>query len=279
MPFRTNELQTAYHSYRAFIAQGQQNHHERFIFPFFSGSYFTYRMVDVLRVLAIAHSISQSPTYVDVGCGYGDFLLQIRQFIPNAIGIEQDGGIFYLIQKPKPSYIYSSYEDWYSRGPFDVSFVGWMEPGVDFRRSVSNITKCVITTFDCGGQCGLSGGCEYEEFGFQKLAWWRTPSWIDVNCELMNKFYTSSLNTDEQKMHLLSGLRTAHNFWYVYTKPELTNKVRECLRVWLIKEKEQSICCKNRFGFESVLDECGFRYMETLESVSKGNRLWHVEFD
>ncbi len=262
------------------MAYNPQNYHERFIFPFFAGSYFCYRKVDVLRAVAIANSISPNPKYVDVGCGYGDFLVQIRQFIPNAIGIEQDGHIFYIFKKSKPSYIYSSYEDWNKQGLFDVSFIGWMEPGVDFRKSVSQITRCVLTTFDSGGQCGLMGGCEYEEFGFQRLAWWRTPSWIDVNCELMNRFYTSSLKANRNKMDLLAGLRTAHNFWYVYTRPEIADKVRESLRGWLIKEKEEGIYYKHRFGFESVLDECGFHYMEKLQSlISKGNQLWQVQFD
>jgi hypothetical protein len=47
-----------------------------------------------------------------------------------------------------------------------------------------------------------------------------------------------------------------------------------------MKEKEEGIHFKQRFGFESVLDECGFHYMETLESLSsRGNQLWQVEFD
>lgn len=280
MSFRIEELQSAYLRYKTFMSHNPRIHHERFIFPFFAGSYFSYRKVDVLRVIVIANSISSNPKYVDVGCGYGDFLFQIRQFIPNAIGIEQDGSIFYIFHKPKPASIYSSYEDWYNLGPFDLSFVGWMQPGVDFRESVSGITKCVITTFDAGGQCGIMGGCEYEEFGFQKLAWWRTPSWIDVNYELMNSFYTSPLKSDEKKMNFLAGLRSAHNFWYVYTKPEIADRVRECLRDWVIKEKEERIHFKQRFGFESVLDECGFHYMETLQSLSsRGNQLWQVEFD
>jgi hypothetical protein len=280
MSFRIENLQSAYLIYNEFMAHNPKKDHERFIFPFFAGSYFSYRMVDVLRVVAIANSISSNPKYVDVGCGYGDFLLRIRQFLPNAIGIEQDGRIFYIFERPKPTYIYSSYEEWNCLGPFDVSFVGWMEPGLDIRKSVSRFTNCVVTTFDSGGQCGVMGGCEYDEFGFQKLAWWRTPSWIDVNCELMNRFYTPSLKTDKNKMDLLAGLRTAHNFWYVYVKPEISDQVRDCLRGWLIKEKEEGIYFKHRFGFESVLDECGFRYMETLNSLlSKGNQLWQVEFD
>ena len=51
-------------------------------FPFFAGSYFAYRKVDVMRILALANSISSTPIYIDVGCGYGDFLNKIREFVP-----------------------------------------------------------------------------------------------------------------------------------------------------------------------------------------------------
>jgi ubiquinone/menaquinone biosynthesis C-methylase UbiE len=47
-----------------------------------------------MRVVAVAKSISSQPRYLDVGCGYGDFLEKVREFIPNAIGIENDN-IFY----------------------------------------------------------------------------------------------------------------------------------------------------------------------------------------
>jgi hypothetical protein len=282
MPFRTDDLQTAHLAYKQFNDHNPPAHHERYIFPFFAGSYFTYRKVDVMRVIAIANSISPHPNYIDIGCGYGDFLSKIRQFIPNAIGLEEDTSIFYIFQKHKPDYIYSgaAAAEWFGKRPFDVSFVGWMEPGVDFRKTVSQFTKCIITTFDAGGQCGINGGCEYDEFGFQKIAWWRTPSWIDVNCELMNRFYTSSLRTKKSKKEELMKLRTAHNLWYVYTRPEISRKVRDALTCWLKKEENEGLYAKHRFDFESVLDECGFHYMETLAALlSKGNQLWEVRFD
>ncbi len=282
MPFRTDDLQTAYLAYKQFNDHNPPAHHERYIFPFFAGSYFTYRKVDVMRVIAIANSISPYPNYIDIGCGYGDFLSKIRQFIPDAIGLEEDTSIFYIFQKPKPDYIYSeaAAAEWFGKRSFDVSFVGWMEPGVDFRKTVSQFTKCIITTFDAGGQCGINGGCEYDEFGFQKIAWWRTPSWIDVNCELMNRFYTSSLRTKKSKKEELTKLRTAHNLWYVYTRPEISRKVRVALKCWLKKEEQEGLYAKHRFDFESVLDECGFHYMETLATLlSKGNQLWEVRFD
>jgi len=281
MPFRTADLQKAYIAYKEFSDHNPPEYHKRYIFPFFAGSYFTFRKVDVRRVLAIANSISPDPNYIDIGCGYGDFLTKIRQIIPGAIGIEEDMSIFYLIQKPKPDYIYSlaAAADWFGKRSFDVSFVGWMEPGVDFRQAVSQFSKCIITTFDAGGQCGINGGCDYEEFGFQNIAWWRTPSWIDVNCELMNRFYTSSLRAEGQKEEL-TKLRTAHNFWYIYTKPEISHRVREGLGRWLKKEERECLDPKQRFDFESVLDECGFHYMERLAALlPKSNQLWKVILD
>jgi hypothetical protein len=282
MPFRTDDLQKAYLAYKEFSDHNPPKHHKRYIFPFFAGSYFTFRKIDVRRVFAIAKSISPDPNYIDIGCGYGDFLSRIRQIIPGAIGIEQDASIFYMFQKPKPDYIYSSATaaDWFGKRSFDVSFVGWMEPGVDFRKAVSQFSKCIITTFDAGGQCGINGECEYEEFGFQKIAWWRTPSWIDVNCELMNRFYTSSLRTEKNKKEELAKLRTAHNLWYIYTRPEISSRVSEGLECWLKKEEHDHLDARQSFDFESLLDECGFHYMETLAALlSEGNQLWKVIFE
>ena len=281
MPFRTDDLQKAYSVYKEFMQRKPLEHHERYIFPFFAGSYFTYRKVDVMRVVAIAKSISPDPDYIDIGCGCGDFLSKIRQFVPNAIGIEEDTSIFYRFQKHLPDYIYSSVlTDWFGKRSFDISFVGWMEPGVDFRKTVSKFSKCIITTFDTGGQCGINGDCEYEEFGFQKIAWWRTPSWIDVNFELMNRFYTPSLTTEVNKKEELAKLRTANNLWYIYTLPEISDKVRVGLDRWLKKEEAESLYSTQCFDFETILDECGFHYMETLPALlSKGNQLWEVRFD
>jgi SAM-dependent methyltransferase len=278
MPFKEEELKKAYLIYQQFKDHNPLSYHERYIFPFFAGSYFAYRKIDVLRIVEIARSISNKPNYVDVGCGYGDFLNKIREFIPNAIGIEKEISIFYIFQKPRPEYIYSTAIEWYETKTFDVAFVGWMDPGVDFREFVARTAKCIITTFDSGGQCGMNGACEYDEFGFKKMAWWRTPSWIDVNNELMNRFYTPALTTDEEKKQELSKIRTAHNFWYIYTRPEILDKANIALKSWL--HKEEQVFAAERFGFESVLDECGFHYMEELPAiVSKDKRLWEVMFD
>ena len=278
MPFKEEELKKAYLIYLQFKKDHNPlSYHERYIFPFFAGSYFAYRKIDVLRIVEIARSISNKPTYIDVGCGYGDFLKKIREFIPDAIGIEKEISIFYIFQKPRPEYIFSTAIEWYETKTFDVAFVGWMDPGVDFREFVARTAKCIITTFDSGGQCGVNGACEYDEFGFKRMAWWRSPSWIDVNNELMNKYYTPALKTDEKKKQELSKIRTAHNFWYIYTRPEILDKANIALKSWLDKEE---VFVTERFDFESVLDECGFRYMEELPAIlSKDRRLWEVMFD
>jgi hypothetical protein len=147
-----------------------------------------------------------------------------------------------------------------------------MEPGQDFRRFVAQSAKCVITTFDAGGQCGMNGGCEYDEFGYQRVACWRTPSWIDVNAELMNRYYTPSL--DAKKKEDLAKLRTAHNFWYVYARPGIAGRVRPSLKAQLEKEDPD-----DRFDFESVLDECGYGYNEELPALTSNKKLWEVMLD
>jgi hypothetical protein len=272
MPFAIHDLQNAYRAYRQFLARNPPSHHARYIFPFFAGSYFAYRRIDVSRVLAIAKSISNSPSYVDVGCGYGDFLDKVREYLPDATGIENEGGIFYVFARVKPDYIRLMPAEAFAQ-PVDVACVGWMEPGQDFRRFVARYAKCVITTFDAGGQCGINGGCEYEEFGYQRIAWWRTPSWIDVNVELMNRYYTPSLPIE--KKEYLSKLRTAHNLWHIYAKPEIVERVRSGLEVCLEEET-----LNGRFDFEAVLDECGFGYKEGLPAQpSNGNLLWELRFD
>ncbi|HJU35597.1 MAG TPA: hypothetical protein VJ695_10780 [Nitrososphaera sp.] len=272
MPFAIDELRNAYKSYRQFLDCKPLPHHVRYIFPFFRGSYFAYRKIDIFRTIAIAKAISDNPSYIDIGCGYGDFLNKVRQLLPNAKGLEKDGSIFYAFQILKPDYISLMPAEDLSE-PVDVAFVGWMEPGQDFRRFVAKCASCVITTFDTGGQCGLNCACEYEEFGFQRIAWWRTPSWIDVNTELMNRYYAPSL--DYRKKEQLAKLRTAHNFWHIYAKPELTDKIKSALQWWLEKGENPN----DRFDFESILDECGFHYMEDLPGLANNRKVWEVKFD
>ncbi|MGB7558513.1 MAG: hypothetical protein WBM37_08340, partial [Nitrososphaeraceae archaeon] len=135
---------------------------------------------------------------------------------------------------------------------------------------------CIITTFDEGGQCGINGACEYEEYGFRRVAWWRTPSWIDVNTELMNRYYTQSSVLSEQNKHDLAQMRAAHNFWYVYARPSIENEVAANLKFYVAKESKMA--SNRQFDFESVLDTCGFHYMEELPTIPN-MPLWEIKFD
>jgi SAM-dependent methyltransferase len=276
MPFQIEDLRGAYLKYHEFRKNNKFSFHERFIFPYISGTYFAYRKIDVLRVVAVAKSISPKPRYLDVGCGYGDFLEKIREFIPDAIGIEKDGGIFYEFNMVKPDYIHIKDVSLDLNEKYDLIFVGWMDPGVDFRKAVANCTDCIITNFDTGGQCGINGGCEYEEFGFRKIAWWRTPSWIDVNYQIMNKYYTPL--TDKIKKELFK-LRSAHTMWYIYTKENLSTVVNNALKLCFKKESQQSLD-DEKYNFEEILDECGFHYNEELVALTSAKKaLWNVFFE
>ena len=101
-------------------------------------------------------------------------------------------------------------------------FVGWMEPGVDYRDKIAEKADVIITTLDQG----LSLAAEFEGHTFEKVASWLTPSWIDVNTELMNKYYSSI--TEDRKL-ALHKLRGAHNLWYVYSKPNHVESVKKAL--------------------------------------------------
>lgn len=276
MPFQIDELRGAYSKYHEFRKNCKFSSHERFIFPYICGTYFGYRKVDVLRVAAIAKSISPKPKYLDVGCGYGDFLEKIREFIPDAIGIEKDGGIFYEFNRVKPDYIQIKDVSLDLNEKYDLIFVGWMDPGVDFRKAIAKSTDCIITNFDTGGQCGINGGCEYEEFGFRRIAWWRTPSWIDVNYQIMNKYYTPM--TDETKKQLVE-LRSAHTMWYVYARDNLSSILSEALNLWLKKESLLALDVE-KYNFEQVMDDCGFHFNEELPLLSPPKKaLWKVCFE
>jgi len=276
MPFQIEDLRGAYLKYHEFRKNNKFSFHERFIFPYICGTYFGYRKIDVLRVVAVAKSISPKPRYLDVGCGYGDFLEKIREFIPDAIGIEKDGGIFYEFNMVKPDYIHIKDVSLDLNEKYDVIFVGWMDPGVDFRKAVANCTDCIITNFDTGGQCGINGGCEYEEFGFRRIAWWRTPSWIDVNYQIMNKYYTPL--TEKIKKELFK-LRSAHTMWYIYTKENLSTVVNNALKLCFKKESQQSLD-DEKYNFEEILDECGFHYNEELVALTSAKKaLWNVFFE
>jgi hypothetical protein len=243
--------------------------HERFIFPFLCGSYFTYRKIDVIRIFTIAKTISQNPTYLDVGCGYGDFLEKIREYIPNAEGIEKSAEIFYSVGKVKPDYI--KIADAYNGidKKYDIIFVGWMEPGVDYRDQISTKAEVIITTLDQG----LSLAAEFDGHGFDKIASWTTPSWEDINIEITNKYYSKISNELVQK---LVELRGAHNLWYVYCKPQWGKKIKNALKLCLTEELKKNY---ERYEFETVLDNAGYKYFETLKNPFTKYKLWDVIFD
>jgi hypothetical protein len=271
MPFKSEDIQKAMTALNAFRQYAVSPHHERYSFPLLRGSYFTYRKVDVIRLVLIARAISSNPRYLDVGCGYGDFLEKIREYLPNARGIEKNAEIFYACNKSKPDFIDVSDAEWDINETYDVIFVGWMEPGVDFRDKVASKTEVVITTIDQG----LSLGAEYDGHGFGRIATWRTPSWDDVNTEIMNKYYTSIPDKTRQN---LSKLRAAHNLWYVYSRPSKSDLVRSVL-LKCIKQEGRNFS-NGHYEFESVLDEFGFRYREELDEVTpeieSRAKLWEI---
>ena len=171
----------------------------------------------------------------------------------------------------KPDFIDVSDADWDIGEIYDIIFVGWMEPGVDFRDKVASKTDAVITTIDQG----LSLDAEYEGHGFGRIATWRTPSWDDVNTEVMNKYYTKISNETRQN---LSKLRSAHNLWYVYGKPSVSNIVRSALIKCIDLEGRNFF--NEHYEFENVLDECGFRYHEEIDEpsseIESRGRLWEI---
>jgi SAM-dependent methyltransferase len=268
MPPQINNIKKALNALNEFRKYAISTDHERFIFPFLCGSYFTYRKIDVIRIFAIAKTISDNPTFLDVGCGYGDFLNKIREYIPEAEGIEKSAEIFYSIGRTKPNYIRIA--DAYNGidKNYDIIFVGWMEPGVDYRDKISTKAKVIVTTLDQG----LSLAAEFDGLGFEKVASWITPSWEDVNIEITNRYYTKISNKLIQN---LIDLRGAHNLWYVYCKPQLKNTVKSVLKCCLEEELKKGSL---QYEFEAVLDNTGYKYFEKLKNPFIKHRLWNIIF-
>jgi len=270
LTFSIAEIIKAKQELDRFRLHGRNKSHERFIFPFLCGSYFTYRKIDVLRIFTIAKTISENPTYLDVGCGYGDFLEKIREYIPKAEGIEKSADIFYSVGRTKPRYI--TIADAYNGigNNYDIIFVGWMEPGVDYRDKIAKSANCIITTLDQG----LSLAAEFDGIGFEKVASWITPSWEDVNIEITNRYYTKMPN---KLIENLIDLRGAHNLWYVYSKPQLKEKIKVALKMWI----EQEIKIKDldeKYSHEKILDECGFSFKESLP-LNPDLYLWEIKIE
>ena len=276
MPFKTADLQRAMTSLEQFKTYTMSPHHERYSFPLLRGTYFTYRKVDVLRLISISKAVAKNgkPRYLDVGCGNGDFLSKIRAFIPNAVGIDNDARIFYYYKKVKPDYIKIADARWGIDHQFDIIFVGWMEPGVDFRDAIAAKADVIVTTLDQG----ISLAAEFEGNGFERIAKWRTPSWEDVNTEIMNRYYTKMSN---KNYLFLSKLRGAHNLWYVYSSKHSKSEVIKSILMQRLEDEKKDVC--ESYDFEDVLDECGFRYLEQLQNLSSyaeiKERLWDIHFN
>src|ERR671939_752192 len=111
--FSLKDLVNARNSLELFRKCSVSPYHARYSFPFLLGTYFAYRKIDVLRIVSISKAISDDPKYVDVGCGYGDFLNKVREFLANAIGIEKETAIFYILGKQRPDYIYHAAIEWF----------------------------------------------------------------------------------------------------------------------------------------------------------------------
>jgi hypothetical protein len=147
-----------------------------------------------------------------------------------------------------------------------------MDPGIDFTAAVAAKTNVVVTTLDQG----ISQAAEFDAHGFERIGYWRTPSWEDVNTEIMNRYYTKL----SKHMHkILFELRGAHNLWYVYSKePRTAEAIKLALKRRLEEEKQIP---QARYDFEDVLDECGYTYLERLPALSSNSEcdtLWDIKF-
>ena len=280
MSYNFENLKNALNQLNRFRSYSLSKHHERYFFPYLCGSYFSYRKVDILRIKTIAEIVSnktrQHIKYLEVGCGNGDFLERIREYIPNAKGIENNIDLFYLfysIGKTKPEYIEIADARYGIDDFYDIIFVGWMDPGQDFRKNIADKTDIIITTLDAG----LSLAAEYEGYGFKKIVKWITPSWEDVNIEINNHFYS---NLDSKSLHFLSTLRGAHNFWYIYSKDNIKKDlIIDGLKRQIVLE-ETNTDKKIQYEFEKVLDECGFSFYQCIENhdINSKIKLWKMEF-
>jgi hypothetical protein len=280
MSYNFENLKNALNQLNRFRTYSLSKHHERYLFPYLCGSYFSYRKVDILRIKTIAEIISsktrQQIKYLEVGCGNGDFLERIREYIPNAKGMENNIDLFYLfysIGKTKPDYIEIADARYGIDDFYDIIFVGWMDPGQDFRKNIVDKTDIIITTLDSG----LSLAAEYEGYGFKKIVKWITPSWEDVNIEITNHFYS---NLDSKSLHFLNNLRGAHNFWYVYSKDNRKSQLLvDTLKKQILLEenKEGKIV---PYDFEKILDECGFSVHQCLYNnyINSKTKLWEIDF-
>ena len=269
MSYDFNNLKLAKKRLEEFKLKSINNEHLRYFFPYLCGTYFVYRKIDVLRINVIAKVIKNHKKiirYLEIGCGNGDFLNKVRTIIPNAIGIENNSDLLFLINRPKPHYI-DFYDINFGLNKFyDIIFVGWMDPGQDYRDKISECTSVIITTLDQG----ISLAAEYEGHGFSKIAEWNTPSWEDVNIEISNRYYS---NLSDYQIEFLSKLRGSHNYWYVYCKDKTYSRQikKELIRQ---EELEESLIKSNKYEFEKVLDDVGFGFLEIVNN----RKLWKINY-
>jgi hypothetical protein len=185
--------------------------------------------------------------------------------------MELDPKIFYYNGMYIPPYIKIWDPKWGLDHDFDTVFIGWMEPGTDFRDEISKHTRVIVTTLDQG----LSLAAEYEAHGFERVAWWRSPSWEDVNTEIMNRHYTQISNKGLER---LISLRGAHNLWYIYSRDKvISEKIKRNLAIAANEERSD---LNETYDYEGVLDECGFGYLQELSTLSNGSRekLWEIRY-
>ena len=96
-------------------------------------------------------------------------------------------------------------------------------------------TDVVVTTLDQG----ISLAAEFDGHGFERVASWRTPSWEDVNTEIMNRYYTQMSN---EIYHSLSRLRGAHNLWYVYSKKRRYSEAIKARSCKMLGTRKANVC-------------------------------------
>jgi hypothetical protein len=73
----------------------------------------------------------------------------------------------------------------------------------------------------------------------------------------------------------LARMRGAHNLWYVYAKPQKVRIVKEALKRQVEKESPSD----HRYNFESVLDECGYGFLQKLENPATPEPMWQVQWN
>lgn len=277
LSYDIDSISVAFKNLSQYQRKTVSKHHARYSFPYLKGTYFSYRKVDVKRVATIVKAVSEyekkyDQKFLEVGCGNCDFFQKISEFVDGISGYERNPIILYALYKKIPnSIVLTDIKNIKDKDleKFNVIFVGWMDPGEDFRDKISKMTDVVITTLDQG----LSLAAEYDGHGYERIAKWRTPTWEDVNIEIMNRYYTQ---IDYEYLKKLSMMRGSNNFWYVYSKdPEKSKLIKSVLHRQIEDEKKNF----DRYDFEDILDVLGFGYLEPIK-LHDGTeiKLWDIEF-